>query len=197
MIAALYWKRTTRAGVVASMLAGTAIVIVWRLWLKQPTGIYELIPGFLGAALTLAFVSLLGRPRVALSITLGLALLPLGCASGSADALADGEAEIRYLGHAGWLVRTAEHSLVFDYTGPIDGGTLASGTLSPEALAGRRVILFASHAHGDHWKPHVLGLRDQVRDLTVVMGWDEPGHTGSREKGSSVAISRMRRELLR
>jgi len=89
--------------------------------------------------------------------------------------LEDGEAHIWYLGHAGWLVRTSEHCLVFDYTGSIKDGALDSGTLSPELLAGQQVVLFISHAHGDHFKRHVLGLRDDVKNLVVVMGWNEPG----------------------
>jgi L-ascorbate metabolism protein UlaG (beta-lactamase superfamily) len=89
--------------------------------------------------------------------------------------LEDGEAHIWHLGHAGWLVRTSEHCLVFDYTGSTENGALDSGTLSPELLAGQQVVLFISHAHGDHFKRQVLGLRDAVKNLVVVMGWDEPG----------------------
>ncbi len=91
-----------------------------------------------------------------------------------ADSLEDGEAQIWYLGHAGWLVRTSEHCLVFDYTGEPEGGAL-EGALSAEELAGQRVVLFVSHAHPDHFDRRILGLRDAVADLTVVMGWDEPG----------------------
>ncbi len=61
LILSLYWKRTTKAGVVAGMIAGTAITIIWKLWLKVPTGIYELIPAFFGAMLTIAVVSLIQK----------------------------------------------------------------------------------------------------------------------------------------
>lgn len=88
---------------------------------------------------------------------------------------AAGEAHVWYLGHAGWLVRTAEHDLIFDFTGPIGEGGPDSGGLSPQALAGRRVVLFISHSHGDHFKRRVLDLRNAVEDLVVVMGWEEPG----------------------
>jgi L-ascorbate metabolism protein UlaG (beta-lactamase superfamily) len=88
--------------------------------------------------------------------------------------LADGEAQIRYLGHAGWLVRTSQHILIFDYTGTIENGNLEEGTLSPELLTGCPVLLFISHAHGDHFGRNVLNLSDGVEDLLVVMGWDEP-----------------------
>ena len=61
LILSLYWKRTTKAGIVAGMIAGTLITIVWKLWLKEPTGIYELIPAFFGAVLVIVFVSLFGK----------------------------------------------------------------------------------------------------------------------------------------
>jgi len=85
-----------------------------------------------------------------------------------------GEAQIWYVGHAGWLVRTSEHCLVFDYTGTTEKGALDRGTLSPDLLAGQSVLLFISHQHGDHFKPQVLDLRETVAELTVVMGWEHP-----------------------
>jgi SSS family solute:Na+ symporter len=58
LIFSLYWKRTTRAGVVAGMITGTVVTILWKLFLKEPTGVYELIPAFLLSALA---VMVLGR----------------------------------------------------------------------------------------------------------------------------------------
>jgi sodium/proline symporter len=49
LLLSLYWRGTSRAGVLAGMVTGTVITIVWKLWLKEPTGIYELIPAFFGA----------------------------------------------------------------------------------------------------------------------------------------------------
>jgi SSS family solute:Na+ symporter len=46
LILALYWKRTTVSGVVAGMITGTLVTILWKLFLKDATGIYELIPAF-------------------------------------------------------------------------------------------------------------------------------------------------------
>jgi SSS family solute:Na+ symporter len=65
LILSLYWERCSRAGVLAGMLTGTVVTIVWKLWLKAPTGLYELIPAFFGAFAVIVVVSLLtpGRPR--------------------------------------------------------------------------------------------------------------------------------------
>jgi sodium/proline symporter len=58
LLAVLYWRGVTRAGVVAGMVAGTSVTIVWKLWLKEVTGVYELIPSFGVALFVLAAVSL-------------------------------------------------------------------------------------------------------------------------------------------
>jgi solute:Na+ symporter, SSS family len=57
LIMSLFWKKTTRAGILSGMVAGTLISIIWRLWLLEPTGIYELIPAFTGALLLIIIVS--------------------------------------------------------------------------------------------------------------------------------------------
>ncbi|MGF1583874.1 MAG: sodium/proline symporter [Bacteroidales bacterium] len=62
LIMALFWKKTTRAGILSGMIAGTLISIIWRLWLLEPTGIYELIPAFTGALLLIIIVSRLTSP---------------------------------------------------------------------------------------------------------------------------------------
>jgi sodium/proline symporter len=59
LILSLYWKRTTKSGVVWGMIIGTIITIIWKLWLKEPTGIYELIPAFFGAFIAIVAVSTL------------------------------------------------------------------------------------------------------------------------------------------
>ncbi len=58
LILSLFWKRTTKAGIFSGMATGTIITIVWTLWFKEMTGIYELIPGFFGAFLVIVLVSL-------------------------------------------------------------------------------------------------------------------------------------------
>ena len=63
LIFSLYWKKTNAYGVVAGMITGTVVVIVWKRFLSQSTGIYELIPGFILSALTIISFSLLFRNK--------------------------------------------------------------------------------------------------------------------------------------
>lgn len=68
LILALFWRGTTRSGVLAGMLTGSTTVIVWRLWLKEPTGLYELIPAFALALVITWSISLVtgkASPRAA------------------------------------------------------------------------------------------------------------------------------------
>ncbi len=58
LILSIYWKKTTRSGVVCGMITGTIITIAWKLFLKTTTGVYELIPAFFGAMLVIILVSL-------------------------------------------------------------------------------------------------------------------------------------------
>jgi len=61
-ILALYWKRTTRAGVFAGITVGTLTTIVWYLTPALKSRLYELIPAFTLGALATVVVSLMTRP---------------------------------------------------------------------------------------------------------------------------------------
>lgn len=64
VIFSLFWKRTTRAGVVAGMLAGGISVFAWK-FLIAPLGgvfgIYELMPSFIISCIFIVVVSLLTK----------------------------------------------------------------------------------------------------------------------------------------
>lgn len=59
LILSLYWKRVTKYGIFAGMVTGTAVTILWKIFLKETTGLYELIPAFFGSVLVIVIVSLL------------------------------------------------------------------------------------------------------------------------------------------
>ena len=86
--------------------------------------------------------------------------------------------EVTYIGHSGFLVEWGACYWLFDYyTGEI-----------PELDAGKRVFVFASHNHGDHWNPkswtsrkhpdvhYVLSsdieLREASPDSKAVTAWN-------------------------
>ncbi len=59
-ILALYWKRTTHAGVIAGVITGAVTVIIWNLFLSDL--IYELVPAFALSFLVTIIVSLRTSP---------------------------------------------------------------------------------------------------------------------------------------
>lgn len=62
-ILALYWKGTTRKGVIAGLITGTLTVVVWsRVGLLKDL-IYELIPAFIAGLLVTIVVSILTNKR--------------------------------------------------------------------------------------------------------------------------------------
>ncbi len=64
MLLSLFWKRTTREGAIAGMLAGGGMVFVWKLLIKPIGGIfgiYELLPAFVLSCIVIVLVSLLSN----------------------------------------------------------------------------------------------------------------------------------------
>ncbi len=61
-ILALFWRGTTRAGIVAGLLTGTAITLVWYYTPALKSTIYELVPAFFIAGLVTVVVSRLTTP---------------------------------------------------------------------------------------------------------------------------------------
>ncbi len=58
LILSLWWKGTTRNGILAGMITGFLIVIIWDNFLGG-SGLYSLVPGFTFAFLTIIIVSLM------------------------------------------------------------------------------------------------------------------------------------------
>ncbi|MQA92396.1 MAG: sodium/solute symporter [Gemmatimonas sp.] len=63
ILCSLFWKRTTREGVIAGMLTGFAVTIVWVLVFKARFyELYEMIPGVAAGLIAVVVVSLLTSP---------------------------------------------------------------------------------------------------------------------------------------
>ena len=60
----LFWKRVNKAGAIAGMVGGGAMVFFWKLVLSSLGGvfaIYELLPAFIFSSILIAAVSLLTK----------------------------------------------------------------------------------------------------------------------------------------
>ncbi|MBR2876654.1 MAG: sodium/proline symporter PutP [Clostridia bacterium] len=64
MLFSLFWKRVNRAGAVAGMVSGAAMVFLWKLVISKLGGvfaIYELLPAFIFSSICIVVVSLLTK----------------------------------------------------------------------------------------------------------------------------------------
>jgi len=64
MLFSLFWKRTNRAGAIAGMIGGGAMVFIWKLGIAKLGGvfaIYELLPAFIFSSICIVVVSLLTK----------------------------------------------------------------------------------------------------------------------------------------
>lgn len=77
------------------------------------------------------------------------------------------KAQVQYLHHSGFAVKTDRHYLVFDY----DGTTPAPDSAQ---LAQPGAIVFVSHKHGDHYSESILPWQKQNKKLQYVMSFDVP-----------------------
>ena len=55
LLMSLFWKRTTRAGVIAGIIVGGVTVLVWKQF--ELFGLYEIVPGFIFALIAIFLVS--------------------------------------------------------------------------------------------------------------------------------------------
>ncbi|MCI5923403.1 MAG: MBL fold metallo-hydrolase [Oscillospiraceae bacterium] len=81
---------------------------------------------------------------------------------------------VTYLHHSGFFVETDRHILLFDYFrdhAPEDG-TLGDGVFHPEEYAGKRLALFVSHHHADHFDPVIFEWAKNRPDTLYFVGKD-------------------------
>jgi L-ascorbate metabolism protein UlaG (beta-lactamase superfamily) len=115
------------------------------------------------------------------------ALLAAPAAPAAPDTTSDipaeqGQAEIFYLYHTGWAVKTSSALMIFDYWERMqrpDQPSLASGFVVPEEIKEQDVYVFISHGHGDHFDERVLEWKRVIPNITYVFGWqgeDAKGH---------------------
>lgn len=80
------------------------------------------------------------------------------------------EAEIRYLYHSGFSVKTDRHFFIFDYyrNDPLGGG-LADGVINPSEIRELNTVVFASHSHPDHYSGTIFELREGIENIRYVL----------------------------
>ena len=73
--------------------------------------------------------------------------------------------KVTYLGHSGFLAEMEDVYLLFDYY---------KGEL-PETDPDKKMAVFVSHAHYDHYNKNIFSLRDRVKQIRFILSDDVPG----------------------
>lgn len=74
------------------------------------------------------------------------------------------DVKIEYLFNSGFTLETKHYFLVFDYWRSEDGRDVADRL--PER---KKVVVFASHSHGDHYNPDILRWREKNPGIEYVL----------------------------
>lgn len=102
-----------------------------------------------------------------------MATHPMGLSSFAR--LPEQEAVVWFLGHSGWGIKTKDHFFILDYAkrGRLaDQASLCNGHVVPAELSGEDVMVLVSHVHGDHYDPSIWDWREQLENVTYVMGFE-------------------------
>lgn len=89
--------------------------------------------------------------------------------------LKPGEAEVWYLGHCGYAVKTKNHLLIFDYIeleeNPIERG-LDKGFVDPLEISDLNVSVFVTHSHVDHYDEIIHTWQNKIQNIRYIFGWE-------------------------
>jgi L-ascorbate metabolism protein UlaG (beta-lactamase superfamily) len=88
--------------------------------------------------------------------------------------LKSGEAVVHYLNHSGYAIETSKHVLVFDYFhyyAPPDNLSLLNGRINMDELKGKKMFVFSSHEHQDHYDTTIWRWNSPDHNIQYVMGF--------------------------
>ena len=91
-------------------------------------------------------------------------------------------AELQYLQHSAWLVKTSRHTLVFDYVESLPPSTQLPSDLrlSSGSFDDRQAVVFISHGHPDHFFPSIGSWALKRADVRFVVGWPGANVAGAK-----------------
>jgi L-ascorbate metabolism protein UlaG (beta-lactamase superfamily) len=136
---------------------------------------------------------MLTKLNVLVCLVLSLHLLQTGCkgfnqlngvdqvpaTKKSAERVADSNTTIRHLGHSAVMVQIGERVLVFDY--PFGSRAFADQIhfFDPNELnelKNKKVYVFASHGHGDHFNRGIFSWKKQIGHVRYILSSDIKRH---------------------
>jgi ankyrin repeat protein len=98
----------------------------------------------------------------------------IGTLAGLKNSPEEGTAQLWYLGHCGWAIRTKNHFMIFDYFPGVALPTdlsLLNGNINPTEIQDLNVEVFVSHDHRDHYDSTIYGWQSSAKNLTYIFGF--------------------------
>ncbi|MBQ1901834.1 MAG: MBL fold metallo-hydrolase [Lachnospiraceae bacterium] len=89
---------------------------------------------------------------------------------------------VTFIQHSCFLVELKQHVLLFDYFPAGDYNGISFGGKLPKIDPSKRLYVFASHSHGDHFRLDVLKWIDEWPDIQYVLSKDCKRSGGNLEK---------------
>jgi L-ascorbate metabolism protein UlaG (beta-lactamase superfamily) len=90
--------------------------------------------------------------------------------------MSDSIVKINYLYHSSFAVETKNYLMIFDYyRDSVEKGEkrISNGAIGVEDLkTNKKVIVFSSHSHGDHFNPLILEWSHKRKDISYVLSSD-------------------------
>jgi ankyrin repeat protein/L-ascorbate metabolism protein UlaG (beta-lactamase superfamily) len=90
--------------------------------------------------------------------------------------------KVWYTGHSGWALQFNDKVIIIDYWqagAQNHEASLVNGKINPGELAGKKVYVFATHNHRDHYDTTIFGWQKSIKDIKYVYGfhpektWDD------------------------
>ena len=149
----------------------------------------------------------MARQRTVCFWLVALVLLAAGCEDAHEEAPAGEDASVAeqaskipdntiwHFEQSAFLMKIAGKVFIFDYAVdrlPADSNDgLRTGVVNPDQIRDENVYVFASHAHGDHFKSIIYTWKAKVRRIKYILSYDianRPGDAIEMRPGQTVTV---------
>jgi len=85
-----------------------------------------------------------------------------------------GQIKIWYTGHSGWALQFNNKVVIIDYWqqgGKNNEPSLSNGNITVNELKGKKVYVFVTHNHSDHYDTTIFNWQKEIKDIKYVYGF--------------------------
>lgn len=81
--------------------------------------------------------------------------------------------KLYYIYHSGFAIESDEVIIIIDYFYDSDSDKIHSGIVHNQLLkSDKKIYVLSTHAHPDHFNPHILTWKDQVKNIKYIFSKD-------------------------